>query len=319
MLGTFLDKLGGLFDRRFIVAYWSPLFIGFGLTGGLVIVARGLPVVFDWWVKLSVEEHVVLGVGSLLAVTLLAYVLDALTVPLLRFYEGYWPWKWLTGPIITWQKTQKAWRPTSAKLYEVPRDPALLKPTRLGNVLAAAEEYSYQLYRLDAVTWWPRLVTLLPESFRSQLDTALTPLLALLNLSMLLTFLALGGGASLLLTDKAWWGVSVVLGGLVLARACYVAAANQAADYGQFVRVAFDLYRHDILKQMHVPVPDNLVEERLLWDALNAMVNYNIFPWETEVAAQTPRLAHPFYYDTHPTSPPSTEPHEIAPTDTARG
>jgi hypothetical protein len=265
-----------------------------------------------------VEEHIVLGVGSLLAVTLLAYVLDALTVPLVRFYEGYWPWKWVTDQMTRRQKTQQARRPTSAKLYEVPRDPALLKPTRLGNVLAAAEEYSYQLYRQDAVTWWPRLVTLLPESFRSQLDTALTPLLALLNLSMLLTLLAVGGGVSLLLTDKAWWwGVFVFLAGLVLARACYVAAANQAADYGQFVRVAFDLYRHDILKQMHVPVPDNLVEERLLWDALNAMVNYDLFPWETEVAAQTPRLAHPFYFDTHSTSSPSTESDEIAPTDTA--
>ncbi len=319
MLGTFLEKVGGLFDRRFIVAYWSPLFIGFGLAGGLVVVTHGLPVVFDWWVKLSVEEHVVLGVGSLLAVTILAYVLDALTVPLVRFYEGYWPWKWLTRLTTLWQKTRKARRAASAKPYEVPRNPALLRPTGIGNVLAAAEEYPYQLYRQDAVIWWPRLVTLLPESFRSQLDTALTPLLALLNLSMILTLLAVGGGVSLLLTDRHWWWVSVFIGGLVLARACYIAAVNQAVDYGQFVRVAFDLYRHDILKQIHVPVPDNLVEERLLWDALNAMVNSYILPWETEVATQTPRLAHPFYYDTHPTSTTSTEQQEIAPTNTARG
>ncbi len=299
MLGTFLEKVGGLFDRRFILAYWSPLFIGFVLAGGLVIVAFGLPVVFGWWVKLSFEEQVVLGVGNLLAITLLAYVLDALTVPLIRCYEGYWPWKWLTSLVTRWQKTLKARRAASAKPFNFPRNSTRLKPTRLGNVLASAEEYSYQLYRLDAVIWWPRLVTQLPDRFRSQLDTALTPLVALLNLSMILTLSALGGGAALLLTGGHWWwGASVFIGGLVLARACYIAAANQAVDYGQFVRVAYDLYRHDILKQMHVPLPDNLVEERLLWDALNAMVYDYILPWETEVAALTPRLAHPFYYDT---------------------
>jgi hypothetical protein len=321
MLGTFLDKLGGLFDRRFIVACWGPLFIGFGLIGGLIVGELGPSVFFIWWERLSVEEQVVLGVGSLLTITLLAYMLDALTAPLIRFYEGYWSWKWFTRLLTGWQKAQKAKLADSAHSYgftRFPRNSALLKPTRLGNVLVAAEECPYQLYRLDAVIWWPRLVTLLPERLRSQLDTALMPLMALLNLCMIFTLLALGGGATVLLTDKCWWlGVPVIIGGLVLARACYLAATNQAMDYGQLIRVAYDLYRHDILKQMHMPMPDNLVEERLLWDTLNTMMYNYIPPWEREAAIQTPRLAHPFYYDTHPTPPTLTPQQTITPTSEA--
>ena len=308
MFGTFLDKLGGLFERRFIVACWGPLFIGFGLIGGVIVGELGPSVCFRWWERLSVEEQVVLGVGSLLTITLLAYMLDAFTAPLIRFYEGYWGWKWFTRLLTNWQKAQKAKLTDSAQSHGFPRFPrnsTLLKPTRLGNVLVAAEEYPYQLYRLDAVIWWPRLITLLPERLRSQLDTALTPLVSLLNLSMILILVALGGGATTLLTDRRWWlGVLVIIGGLALARGCYLAATNQAMDYGQLIRVAYDLYRHDILKQMHVPTPENLVEERLLWETLNTMMYYYIPPWESEVATQTPRLAHPFYYDTH--SMPST-------------
>jgi hypothetical protein len=247
-------------------------------------------------------------------------MLDAFTAPLIRFYEGYWSWKWFTRLLTNRQKAQKAKLTGSAHSHSFsrfPRSSALLKPTRLGNVLVAAEEYPYQLYRLDAVIWWPRLITLLPEGFRSQLDTALTPLVALLNLSMVFTILALGSGATILLTDKRWWlGGLVIVSMLVLARACYLAATNQAMDYGQLIRVAYDLYRHDILKQMHVPMPDNLVEERLLWDTLNAVMYNYIPPWEGEVATQTPRLARPFYYDTHPT-PPTSPQQAITPTSEA--
>jgi hypothetical protein len=305
VVGTFLEKVGGWFDRRFLVAYWSPVFVSFGLMGALLLLSLGPSAVFGWWTKLDASEQIVLGVGSLLAISFLAYLLGALTTSLIRLYEGYWSWKRLARRAIRWQKARKARLVASAHSYHFPHNSKLLKPTRLGNVLVSAEEYSYQLYRLDAVIWWPRLVSLLPETFRTQLDTTLTPMVALLNLSMIFTLVAFGEGGILSFT-KWWLGVLTFIGGLVLARVCYVAASNQAVDYGQLVRAAFDFYRHDVLKQMHIVVPDNLVEERLLWDALNVMVHNYIPPWEAAVVAQTPRLTHPFYYDTHQTSIDST-------------
>ncbi len=301
MVGTFLDKVGNWFNRRFFVAYWSPVFVGFGVGGGLVLLVLGPVSFFGWWERLNGEEQIILGVGCLLAITLLAYMLDALTTPLIRLYEGYWSWK---RPALLAIHRQQARRAKLVPFHSpsFPRNSKMLKPTRLGNVLVSAEEYSYQLYRLDAVVWWPRLVSLIPETFRVQLDTSLTPMVTLLNLSIILVFIASGGGGILLFLKDWWLGVSVFMCGLLLARACYLAACHQALDYGQLVRVAFDFYRHDILKQMHITVPDNLVEERLLWDALNGMAYNYTLPWETDVASQTPQLAHPFYYDTHQTS-----------------
>jgi hypothetical protein len=313
MVATFLDRVGGWFDRRFLLAYWSPVFVGLGVGGGLVILTLGPSVVFNWWSKLNGEEQIVLGIGSLLAITLFAYVLDAFTTPLIRLCEGYWSWKRLARLATHWQKARRARLINSSHSPYFPRNSKLLKPTQLGNVLVSAEEYPYQLYRLDAVVWWPRLASLLPETFRMQLDTALTPMVALLNLSMLFALIALSGGSILLLIRFWWLGAFTLIGGLALARGCYLAACNQALEYGQLVRVAFDFYRHDILKQMHMPIPDNLVEERLLWDALNVMAYDYTLPWEAEVATQTSRLAHPFYYDTHQTSTTPNQLQEMTP------
>ena len=195
------------------------------------------------------------------------------------------------------QKRLEEKRAKDACYYTFPLDDELLKPTRLGNVLAAAEEYSYQVYRLDAVIWWPRLAALLPESFRIQVDIALTPMLAVLNLSIIFTFSALIEGC--LLLDQHQWPLCVLifLIGLGLAWICYLSSINQAAVYGRFVRVAFDLYRHEVFKQMHIPVPDNPVEERLLWDLLTEWHYLYRPPWE--VTNEKPELDNPFYYDTH--------------------
>ena len=249
-----------------------------------------------------------LGIGGLLAITPLAYLLDALTTPLVRIYEGYWP----KGRLTEWahNRQQKAAKAAidnnyAAFYYNFPRDPALLRPTRLGNVFAATEDYPYQLYRLNSVIWWPRLTTLLPETFRSQLDNFFVPVVTLLNLGTIFTLLALGCGITVLFVYVDWWLLvpSCVIG-LLLARACYSAAVNQAMNYGKMVRVAFDHYRHEILKQMHLSAPDNLVDERLLWDSLNTWIYYYIPPWEAKTATKMPQLARPFYYDTHQQSMP---------------
>jgi hypothetical protein len=312
MLGTFLDKLNVFFDRRFMIAYWSPIFIGLGFTVGLVGVLVGPLAALGWWTGRSGTEQVLLGVGVLLVITVLAYVLEALTIPIVRLYEGYWPKGLLTNWACTRQKARKAKSDDSACYHNYPLDSDLMKPTRLGNVLVASEDYPHQLYQLDAVLWWPRLAALLPETFRTQVDMALTPMLAMLNLSMMFTLLAFGGGIAVLLTNRLWWLLGVVfLGGLLLARVCYLVAVNQAVDYGESVRVAFDLYRYDIFKQMHIPLPENLFKERLLWDLLNKWLFSYARPWEIGAVTNVPQPNDPFYNDTHQAPAMSVQPQEM--------
>ncbi len=311
MLGTFLEKLNVFFDRRFMIAYWSPIFIGLGLTAGLVGVLVGPSAALGWWTGRSGTEQILLGVGVLFVITVLAYVLETLTIPVVRLYEGYWPKGALTNWACTKQKARKAESSDSTRYHNFPLDSDLVKPTRLGNVLAAAEEYPHQLYQLDAILWWPRLAALLPETFRTQVDTALTPVLAMLNLSMMLTVLAFGGGAAVLLTNGLWWLLSAVFfGGLLLARVCYLAAVSQVVDYGESVRVAFDFYRYDILKQMHIPLPDNLFEERLLWELLNKWLYSYSPPWDISAVTNVSPPTNPFYNDTHQKSTTSIQPQE---------
>jgi hypothetical protein len=49
--------------------------------------------------------------------------------------------------------------------FEVPR------PTRLGNLIKAYEEYPYRVYRMDAVFYWPRLWLKLPKDTREEMDS----------------------------------------------------------------------------------------------------------------------------------------------------
>ena len=80
--------------------------------------------------------------------------------------------------------------------------------------------------------------------------------------------MSLGGGTGLLIADGRWWlyAATIVIG-LLLAWGLYRASVLQAVNYSSFLRVAFDLYRFNILKQMHIPLPPNLQAERELWDA----------------------------------------------------
>jgi hypothetical protein len=334
MFISFMEVLGGFFDRRFILAYWAPAFIAASLLGGVLLLGLGWQRTLNWWAGISTLEVTILGVGALVAITVLAYLLQAMTATVIRLYEGY-GWG---NRVANWARSEqrRAWRelkqtssygdsdgalkaihqPGSySKLYfNFPRDPAFLRPTRLGNTLTAAEEYSFQVYGLDSILWWPRLVVLLPGPFRAQVDDALVPMVTLLNLSAMLNLLAIIGGGLLILIGGQWFlFAAVFLGAFVLAWLCYQAAVGQAASYGSLIRVAFDLYRHEILKQMHIPVPDDLIKERVLWSGLNQWIFRYIPPWESIQESKQPPVPiqlselptdYPFYYDSHGMLPP---------------
>jgi len=64
------------------------------------------------------------------------------------------------------------------------------------------------------------------------------------------------------LMDQRWWLLLLyLLSGLALARFCYYAALSQAVAYGEQIRVGFDLYRSDVLKQMRIPLPTSAYKE----------------------------------------------------------
>jgi len=292
MLSTFLDKASGLLDRRFLVVWWFPTLIGGAVALLLGVIPIGPVSVWQWWQQQSELAQVWLFAAALIAVTLMAYLLQVFTRPLVRLYEGYWP-RWLRlwlqrrveGRWQRWRQERAEAAKADAARYaalqdrlhhEYPPQAERLLPTQMGNALRAAEDYATTTYGMDAVFWWPRLASVLPEAVEQGIEDALTPLLALLNLATLASLVAAGGAIYLWQSRVGGWvgALGILVIGLLFARLCYLGAVAQARGYGQQVRTAVDLYRFDLLKALHQPLPASFQEEQVLWGRLAAWL-YN--------------------------------------------
>jgi hypothetical protein len=237
----------------------------------------------------GLSAQIMVLAGAFILITVLAYLLLPLTRPMIRFCEGYWPLRlqsWfidlpLLGESKIWQqKSDKCARAEAAEnwqvynhlhvqlFYSFPLRQDRLMPTRLGNTLRSAEDYSQAAYGMDCVFWWPRLWLLLPEAVQKEVDESVKPMVALLNFSSLIAFVSILG--SLYLGYEGLWqeGLWIVIGGLVLAFVSYRLAVAQSRDYGEKIRSAVDLYRFDLLKALRQPLPATLDDEIKLWERL---------------------------------------------------
>ena len=224
-----------------------------------------------------------------LAILVTALVAEPLQVSLIRVLEGYWgesrpgqllaaPGKayhgWRRGQLDRVQRRPAAAPPARSPRKEARRQAAREQaarklrayppraatlPTRLGNVLRAAEHRAGSRYGLEATAAWPRLYPLLSDKLtavlddlRDQLDLAARFCVAF----ALATVLSL-----CLLAGHGWW-LAVAAGTFAAALLCYRAAVSAAAAYGEGVETAFDLHRFDLLKAMHLPLPSDLSAER---------------------------------------------------------
>ncbi|NMF66134.1 hypothetical protein DP113_05615 [Brasilonema octagenarum UFV-E1] len=172
----------------------------------------------------------------------------------------------------------------SGKLYEtiylyypLPTQPEQVMPTRLGNILRNAELYSRDRYDIDAVLIWPRLYNLFPGHFIETIAEAKSSLDFMLVVSALSSIFALFSGiylvivkASGLLFLTCFWG------GLFLAWLTYQSALGSALLYAQQIKAGFDLYRHELLKQMRLELPNTPLEEPELWEKIGQLLYHNI-------------------------------------------
>lgn len=286
MMSSFLGKMGGWFDRDFMLGWWFPTLVAGGLALLLGAGGPGLGEALAWWEAHPGLTQTWLLAGGLFLVTLVAYLLQVFTRPLVQLYEGYWPASLrrdameLTGLEARWQEMQQEmsqaagsdparYRTLQDRLHHsYPSRAELLLPTGLGNTLRAAEEYPFITYGMDAAFWWPRLWTLLPEAMRQEVQSALTPMLALLNLSAELAVLSLAGPIYLAICQRWWLALGALLLLPLLAALAYSGAVAQARSYGQTLRAAVDLHRFELLKALRQPLPASPREERALWPRL---------------------------------------------------
>lgn len=132
--------------------------------------------------------------------------------------------------------------------------PSQLMPTRLGNILRAAEQRPLEKYGLDAIICWPRLWLLLPEAVKKDLQEARADLNSAARVwlwSLLFLIWA---------TLGAWWAIP--LGILSALFAYYGWAIAAATTYGDLIEATFDLYRPLLYQSLRWNLPPEPDEER---------------------------------------------------------
>lgn len=212
------------------------------------------------------------------AVILLAVVLLPLQLALVRLIEGRWP-AWLgSGLLRRWHLRRKAALEKAATLPQpvdgltaeqirragvagtrlrqrYPLDDHLVRPTALGNALAAMDDSAGRGYGVDSVVAWPRLYLVLGDRAKAVVDDRRDAMDAAARMAASAAVATVGAAALLWNAGLPWW--LLVAAPASIAVAAYGGAVQAAIAYGQAVHVAFDVHRFDLLKALRIDLPDS--------------------------------------------------------------
>lgn len=325
VLGAFWKSASGKLVDRWAelgsaVVFWAGL-LGIWLWshGGWATVQEGSG-------RLNTESDLGLFailLGGLLLAAAPAVVVARVTAPTLRLLEGYWP-RWATGlwkQRVNAQQSRLAADLTAFSTLEArknsgpqPRGKAWtredadeharldwsishrpvgwdrLMPTRVGNVLRAAEDWPRDRYGLDSVIVWPRLWLVLPETTRqelaaarSSLDSSVTAVIWGVLFAMSAPVAALVGSP-----DNPYLPplVGLTTGIGVAAAATVWWVPNRAIVFADLLDSAFDLYRFSLYEQTRWPPPTAPESEQEAGEALTQYL------WRGSATADTTFVHH---------------------------
>ena len=282
MLTSLWEGLGNNPFNRWVVTVLTPAVI-FWSGGAIVLLQQnGWSNWEAWLISLSDIKQMTLLAAVLLAALVSASTVHGLASSMIRLLEGYWPawlhialryplnryWTSLEKIIKEWQRLKQQedelgrnnltrWQ--HKELLRLERQRRYLSatsvswmPTRLGNILRAAENRPLDKYGLGTAICWPRLWLLIPGSAQKELNQAR---LALDTTVMVWTWAVL----FTIWGIWVWWMGLIGLGVALLVYHFWI--LNAAETYGDLVESVFDLYRMELFRMLRWPLPANPAEE----------------------------------------------------------
>jgi len=274
-----LEGISGKLAEQWVAALLTPAFVFW--AGGLIAYCDryGTYTVIQWLKQYSEPFQIAILAIALCGVAASAIIAQRFDTTVLRGLEGYWypglrrllPWftqgqqrqrrallkklkhlnpKLLNNTATAFERAEFV--RCDRAFHQFPEQDHDLLPTRLGNILRAAERRPYYRYGLDAVICWPRLWLLLPESVKKDLQAAQAELN---NAVRILLWSAL----FLIWTIWSPWAIPAVL---VAACFAYVWALDAAEVYAELIEATFDLYRHLLYQSLRWNLPTDPNEER---------------------------------------------------------
>jgi hypothetical protein len=162
-------------------------------------------------------------------------------------------------------------------------------PTSLGNILAAFEDYPRTRYGMESIDLWTRLLPILRDTkyidFVAQEKTAFdflrntSVVMIVIGLELFYLALFMGSVGAALLICAATLLVHIVL---------YNGMLHAAGDWGAAFRAAFDLFRYDLHRVLHLEPTETFEEERRQWENYSRFLSYRRKkPEYEEFVAQT--------------------------------
>jgi hypothetical protein len=295
------NELPGFFDRNFIVGFFLPalifVLVGFGLMFSFDIAPKLTSVINDDLYK----GATIIGVIS----WIISIFLLSLNFSILRFFEGYGKYNplQLLQPIYEKKffqieeekfrlgdarrqaeelendeeltkikKRQREVHRDAADLY--PMSEARVLPTAFGNAIRAFEDYTEEMYGLDAIVSWVRLLAVIPKDFREMTSTARAEVDMWINFRLLSYVLII---AYLIMAFSAGQFRIIWFPAATFAFAFFasIRATKSAVLWGDFIKASYDLYLPDLREQIRLPEKKTNKEEKQLWNKFVRQVTYH--------------------------------------------
>lgn len=304
-MNSILTSITGTFGKRMLLASLLPVLVTFLLLsflyGGVSVRTMGQTIT-----ALSAGDTTLI----LIAITIAAFTLHTLNVPILRLFEGY-PWRytvlgrhWVKRHADRFvharkrtdalRRVQEVFPAGSSQRRTVtgvrdrikrdlevyPYEKDWILPTRLGNVMRRAETYSFTQYGIDSVYLWPRLVQVIEDRYNAMIEESRISMDFCVHMAFLL---ASSAGISVVafflqtgpIRFGTLWGSLLLLG---LAWAMYLLSLGRAHAWGQMIKSSIDLFRWDLLEQLGVQYkPATMDDERDLWTRISQQLHHGDF------------------------------------------